>query len=46
MYTKGTTFPTEAKIGIHLDNAQKSVPFCYECSPVRKTSMFENVDLY
>ena len=50
MHTKGTTFPTEMKISIRLEELKEcteiDIFLSLECSPIRKTNMFENADLY
>ena len=50
MHTKRTNFPTKMKIGIHLEELKQGTEMgkflLLECSPVRKTNMFENADLY
>ena len=50
MHTKRTTFPTEKKIGIHLEEqkycTEISTFLLPECSPIRKTNMFKNADFY
>ena len=50
MHTKRTTFPTKMKTGIHLEELKQCTEIgtflLLECSPIRKTNMFENADLY
>ena len=50
MHTKRTSFLTVMKIGIHLEELKECIEIITfllsECSPVRKTNMFENADLY
>ena len=50
MHIKRTTFPTEMKTGILLEELKQCTEMgtflLLECSPVRKTNMFENADLY
>ena len=49
MHAKRTTFPTEMKTGIHLEELNYSTEIStfllLERSPIRKTSKFENADL-
>ena len=50
MHTKRTNFPTKMKIGKRLEELKQCTEMgtflLSECSPVRKTNMFENADLH